>query len=208
MKKIKQNSIIASLLLLLSGCVNTNMKESYNQLGMPGYITKNVSQFNGETEISLEPAYLNDASSLFRLGLHWNTKLPKDKYLLVAEWAEAKNFEPSAPLGLNIDGDIVYLKPVDEKEYGVINKETRTLSSTVARSTFSYNRTLKQFWISRNELWQLIKAQKVIVRVELLHTYWEERLEPPQTAMSVYNEYPYAWAKAGFEKFLTEQKVN
>ncbi|WP_155760034.1 hypothetical protein [Vibrio natriegens] len=207
MNKSRSKIILVICTLITSGCT-TGIQESYDEPGMPGYLTKDTSEFNGKTEIRLEPAYLNDASSLFRLGLRWNSALPKDKFLLVAEWAEAKNFEPSSSLGLNIDGDIIYLNPVDESEYGVIDKVTRTFSTTLAQSTFSYNRTLKQFWVSKNELSRMIEAKKVTVRVDLLHTYWEEQLEPPQYAMSVYNEHPYSWAKAGFERFLTKQQTN
>ncbi|MFW1065429.1 hypothetical protein ACEV86_10410 [Vibrio parahaemolyticus] len=202
-------SLFVALVLGASGCSTTgNIQETYDRPGWPGYISKSKSEFDGAYNVSMEPAYLGNASNMLRLGLKWNSSLPKDKYLLIAEWAEAENFSPDSPLGLNIDGSRLDLSPVDKRDYGVINDKAIESDGPFKLPMVLYNQTHKMFWISKNEVSRIIEAQKVVVRVELLNSYWEERLEPTPEALTVYNEYPYIWAKAGFAKFLSEQFSN
>ncbi|MEL4204942.1 hypothetical protein C9E85_05390 [Plesiomonas shigelloides] len=183
-------------MLLLSGCVTTEyIKSVYDNPGWPGYITKSVSEFDSKSEVLMEPAYLSDATSLFRLGLRWNDSLKENQYIIVAEWGGAKNFDPARPLGINIDGNISYLQPIDKTQYGVVSQK-KSIGIGAA------NQTHKQYWVSKDTLDNIINAQKVVVRVELLDTYWEERLEPTEDALPTYNQYPDIWAKAGFKKFL------
>lgn len=189
-------SILFVLILGISGCSVTadEIESMYNQPGWPGYLTKDVSEFDGKSRVSLEPAYLSDATSMLRLGLRWNSSLPKDKLVFVAAWGEAKNFDPNSPFKLNIDGSMLELKPLDNREYGI------TTSSYA-----SYNQTEKRFWISKSDVSRIVDAQKVVVRVELLKTYWEERLEPTPKVLSTYKRTPSVWAKVAFAKFLSEQ---
>ncbi len=208
-----RNSRIVPLLIIgvffIAGCMaNIDIQEIHDRPGWPGYITKNVSEFDGKRYISMAPAYLGDASNMLRLGLEWNSSLPVDKYMLVAEWAEPINFSPNSSFGINIDGNRIDLRPVDRREYGTSIDRVLESSSSFAPATILHNQTHKRFWISKSEVSEIIEAKKVVVRVEFLKSYWEERLEPTPEATDIYNEYPYIWAKAGFARFLTEQFSN
>tara|TARA_B100000767_G_scaffold138898_1_gene131285 strand:- start:105 stop:722 length:618 start_codon:yes stop_codon:yes gene_type:complete len=188
---------------LLSGCVTTTtLKDAYDNPGWPGYITNSVSAFDNKHQLSMEPAYLSDATSLFRLGLRWNNKFREGQYIVVAEWGGAKNFDPDSSLGLNVDGKISYLQPVDETQFGVVSQKIVTSKGLVDVSVDLGNQTHKQYWVSEALLNKVIKAKKVIIRVELIDTYWEERLEPTGDAIPTYHKYPHIWAKAGFKNFL------
>ncbi|MDW2100047.1 hypothetical protein R7041_22175 [Vibrio sp. 1751] len=190
-------------ILFLSGCITTtSLKDTYDNPGWPGYITKTVSEFDSKSEMLMEPAYLSNGTSLFRLGLRWNDRLKENQYIIIAEWGGAKNFDPARPLGINIDGEISYLQPIDKSQYGVVSQKTATSNGLVNTSINMGNQTHKQYWVSIDTLNSIINAQKVVVRVELLDTYWEERLEPTKDALPIYQKYPYIWAKAGFKKFV------
>ncbi|CCN80770.1 hypothetical protein VIBNISFn27_250006 [Vibrio nigripulchritudo SFn27] len=192
---------------LLSGCVTTTtLKDTYDNPGWPGYITSTVSEFDNKHDISMEPAYLGDATSLFRLGARWSDRFADGKYVLVAEWGGAKNFDPDSSLGVNIDGEITYLQPVDSSQYGVVSEKSVISKGLMDVAVEMGNQTHKQYWVSGQILGKMINAQKVVVRVELLDTYWEERLEPTSDALPTYNKYPYIWAKAGFKKFIANVK--
>lgn len=205
----KIKSLFVSLALLSSGCVTTgNLQDTYDRQGWPGYISQNTSEFDGTSRVSMEPAYLGDASNMLRLGLEWNSSLPKDRFLLIAEWAEAENFSPDSAFKLNVDGDLIELSPLDKGDYGVIQDKVLQSNGPFELPMVLHNQTHKRFWISKNELSRIIEAKKVVVRVELLNSYWEERLEPPSEALAIYDEYPYIWAKAGFDKFLSEHFSN
>lgn len=199
-----KHSLAIALILLCTGCVTTEyLKGIYDSPGWPGYITNATSEFDNSSRVSLEPAYLYDGTSPFRLGLRWNSKLDKDEFLLVAEWGGAKNFAPKDTLDFNIDGKITSLKPLDRNQYGIVSQKTVMSSGGLVDVPVDMgNQTHKTFMISKDILDKIINAKKVIVRAQLLESFWEERFEPSPDAIPTYNKYPYIWAKAGFKKFL------
>lgn len=196
--------LAVTLIALCSGCVTTEyLKGIYDSPGWPGYITSSKSEFDNSSSSTLEPAYLYDGTSPFRLGLRWNSKLEKDEFLLVAEWGAAKNFAPKDTLDFNIDGHITSLKPINNNQYGITFQKTLISTSGLMDVPVDMgNRTHKTYSISKDTLEKIINAKKVIVRVQLLDSFWEERIEPSPEAIPTYKKYPYIWAKAGFKKFL------
>jgi hypothetical protein len=137
---------------------------------------------------------LADATSLFRLGLRWRSDFPSGRYLLVAEYADAINFEPEKPIGFNLDGQIFEFDPADKSDYGI--------SSVRTRSGYSYNSTKKSYWVSRSQIEKIYSASKAVVRVQFLESYWEEVLEPPAEAIDSYENAPQLWVKPSFKQFL------
>ena len=190
---------------LCSGCVTPEyLKSIYDNPGWPGFITSTKSDFDNKSMSSMEAAYLYDGSSSFRLGLRWSSGFKKDSILLVAEWLGAKNFEPKATLDINIDGEIISLKPSDPRQYGITSEKIVISSGLMDVPVSQGNQTHKTYWVTRQTLERMINAKKVVVRVQLLNSYWEERFEPSTDALPTYNKYPYIWAKAAFKKFLNK----
>lgn len=196
-------SLLFVLAISISGCSITadEIEAMYDQPGLPGYLTKDVSEFDGTSRITLAPSFIGDGGNLLRLGLRWNSSLPDNKMILVAEWGEPENFDPKMPLKLNIDGTRLELPPVDKRGYGEFIDKVYSSATMLSSSSITLKETHKQYWISRSELSQIIGAQKVVVRVELLKSYWEERLEPTVEDIQA----PKLWAKMAFAKFLSEQ---
>jgi hypothetical protein len=189
-----RHSISFITLLFIASCTTIDVGKLYDQSGWPGYIETTVSEFDSKKLVSLEPAYLGDATSLFRLGLRWRNDFPTGRYLLVAEYAEAINFEPEKPIGFNIDGQILEFDAADGSDYGVNRVRTR--------SGYTYNSTKKSYWVSRSQVEKIISATTVVVRVQFLESYWEEVLEPPAKAIDSYEKSPQLWVKPAFNRFL------
>ncbi|MBD8515181.1 hypothetical protein IFO68_21100 [Photobacterium sp. CAU 1568] len=192
--------------LILSGCVTTeSLKATYDNPGWPGYISKSQSEFDGRKDVSIEPGYLDDGSSYLLLGARWNNKMKEGRLILVAEWNEPINFEPATSLDFNIDGKFISLLPVDKHDYGIKDMKSLTTQSILGPiSTPLHYTTKKSYWITRDQLDELIQAKKSIVRVQFLDSYSEQRIEPSDPNNSSYLKYPYVWAKPGLEKFLKE----
>lgn len=206
---MKKSFFIILISLAISGCVTTEyLKDTYDNPGWPGYISSSTSEFDNKSIISMEPGYLDDKKSAFRLGLRWNSTLGKDRFLLVAEWGGIKNFSPSDTLDFNIDGNFVSLKPADHNQYGISSKKTVMSSGLFPMPINIGNQTHKAYVVSRQTLESIINANKVIVRVQLLDTFWEERMEPNTEVIDIYNKYPYVWAKPGFKRFLETMSAN
>ena len=205
MKNPLINVFIVIFITLSTGCVTTEyLKSIYDNQGWPGFITSSKSDFDNKSMSSMEPAYLSDGSSGFRLGLRWNSSFQKDSFLMIAEWGSAKNFQPRSTLDINIDGEIISLEPSDPSQYGIVSEKIVISSGLMDVPVSQGNQTHKTYRVTRQILKRMINAKKVVVRVQLLNSYWEERLEPSQDALSIYNKYPYIWAKAAFKKFLSQ----
>lgn len=189
--------------LFLSACSTTEMmKDAYDNPGWHGYISTSKSEFDNRSMASLEPALLSDWSSILRLGLRWNTDLGADSFLLIAEIEGAENFAPKDTIDFNIDGKITSLKASDPNQYGITSKRIVMSSGPFQTPVELGMKTQKTYRVSRETVESIINAKKVIVRVSLLNSFLEQRIEPSSENISAYNQYPDIWAKGAFKKFL------
>ena len=196
------------IVLMLGGCATTeSQKKQYDGPGWQGYISTSVSEFDGTKTLNLEPAFLNDGASSLRLGLRWNNRMDKDQFLLVAEWTGALNFSPDSDLRINIDSDIVGLKPLSSSQYGVTQQKTVMSNGPISIPVNIGNHTTKNYLISKKLLSRIILAKKSVVRVEFLDTYTEVQIEPNKEAQSSYVLYPNIWSKYAFKLFLERLQV-
>tara|TARA_B110001454_G_scaffold54930_2_gene53705 strand:- start:5187 stop:5744 length:558 start_codon:yes stop_codon:yes gene_type:complete len=178
------------------------MKDAYDNPGWHGYISTSKSEFDNRSMASLEPALLSDWSSILRLGLRWNTDLGADSFLLIAEIEGAENFAPKDTIDFNIDGKITSLKASDPNQYGITSKRIVMSSGPFQTPVELGMKTQKTYRVSRETVESIINAKKVIVRVSLLNSFLEQRIEPSSENISAYNQYPDIWAKGAFKKFL------
>ena len=196
------------IILILGGCATTeSLQKQYDGPGWQGYISTSVSEFDGTKTLSLEPAFLNDGASLLRLGLRWNNRMDKDQFLLVAEWSGAIKGAPDSDLRINIDNDIVGLKPLSSSQYGITQEKTVMSNGPMSISVNIGNHTTKNYLISKKLLNRIILAKKSVVRVEFLDTYTEVQIEPNKVAESIYALYPNIWSKYAFKLFLERLQV-
>ena len=108
---------------------------------------------------------------------------------------------------LNIDSDIVGLKPLSSSQYGVTQQKTVMSNGPISIPVNIGNHTTKNYLISKNLLNRIILAKKSVVRVEFLDTYTEVQIEPNKEAQSSYVLYPNIWSKYAFKLFLERLQV-
>jgi len=153
---------IAFGLLLLVGCSAMP--------GMPGYISKTESSYNGAIQYDMEPGFVyrgNDSFSgadLF-MSLSWNTKM-KDDILLIAHISRLSSILRSNSLHFMIDGDEVSLSSIGtftDRRY-----EPGVYSTTYIPGTSYASRTyvVKVSFIER-----LINANDVRVKLDTSDGY-------------------------------------
>lgn len=104
MKKVFLASLVISS--LLSGCATTNVADARTE----------VSSFDGSKRVSVSPhgsACINSYLTCAMLGFTWTDKDPSQSNILVQimEPAKGGDYHAIATTKLNIDGDIITLKP-------------------------------------------------------------------------------------------------
>ena len=196
---MKYSSIVAVMLILLTSCISLDIAETYDSPGWPGYIETSESLFDGRKQISLEPAYLGKESGALRIGLRWHDNLESGKYLLIAEWDGAINFEPDRSLDVRADDVHLSLEPADPQQYGVTD---RKFLSALGYTNDAGNFTKKQYWITQEQLDRIIKAEKVVFRVHFLDSYYDDQLEPVGESQQAFQDYPNIYAKSAIPRFL------
>lgn len=152
MKKIFLASLVASA--LLSGCATTNVADARTE----------VSSFDGSKRVSVSPhgaACINSYMTCSMLGFTWTDKNPNEASVLVEimEPAKGGDYHSIATTKLNIDGDIITLKPSlgdrNHFDYDNVFKKTSRLYSVPLS-------TLERVQASANTKIQVIAEGAVI----------------------------------------------
>lgn len=158
--------ILLSVLSSLTGCVS-----------MPGFVTTNVSQFDGTREIHMNPGWVcNDALYLscpIKLGLSKNTKMMPDEIILTAEVEGTYAFAHGISLHFNIDGEITSFESIDTMTKFRASRGVHLPGSFFAgRYTPGYyspptSWSSKGYRIDKTFLKKLIDGKSVAVKIDL-----------------------------------------
>ncbi|MEW5745238.1 MAG: hypothetical protein AB1805_07380 [Nitrospirota bacterium] len=188
MSTVKASAVLIITLAVL-GCVS-----------MPGAIKTAQSEFDGATEITMEPAWICKEASLsgcaFKLGLQRRSTMPGDQIILIAMVQGVFYFsEPS--LLLNIDGEILKLVSIDSMT-DISSTEGVYLPPAYSPKVIlpgfylpPSNWSVKQYLMDKALLQKMISAQKVAVRINSSKTYVEGTFsqDRPTTARPAFREF-------------------
>lgn len=162
MKKL----FFVALALLVSGCTASQMA---NMSGMPGYISDNVSSFDGQREISMHRAFIRQNKSA-SLGMNptsiavsalWTSTLPNDTILVDIGLDGTSSISIDNSLQFNVDGEQFQFSPIDK---GITNIE-------VGGGTLQGNFSSRRFALKRSFIQKIINAKDVRVKLLLDKTY-------------------------------------
>lgn len=144
--------------VLLSGCVMGP--------GFPGYISESRSAFDQSTQYRMEPANVNPVGGglyvPFNLGLVWTSGRPYELGV-IAQMTEYRNLVAEEGLQFNIDGRIVK----------VSSSQPLTRLRSEGSGAVSYPTSTRIYDAPRELLDNLMKAQRVVVRLHTLDGYLE-----------------------------------
>jgi len=143
---------ILFMMVLLSGCVTLQ--------DLASHVDKSKSEFDGTTQIMVSP---NWVGSYAKMGVLWNSKMPKDEVLLLVSIANKGSIQSDKSLHLNINGKIVDLQPIDEAAKLEVSSGFVNQFSYVAPSTWSTRR----FKIPTSLIKELTDANQALWRIEL-----------------------------------------
>lgn len=134
--------------------------------GMPGYISKSTSSFDGGTEIRVEPGGVRDAAgglvNPFTLGASWNSKAPGIILLTAVVLGDYVSIEAKRGLEFNIDGRFL---SVDSPQ-GITDLDYSRGPGAVV-----YRRSTRTFAVSRKDFDAILAAKTVIARLHTARGY-------------------------------------
>jgi hypothetical protein len=154
--------IVASFLI----CSCTTLMPSF-----PGAVTKNTSDYDGTTSITLNPGWAGN----LKIGVRTNSKLPKDKAILIVRSDLIKNFDSRHPnFFVKIAGEEKGLSPLSRNTECEISS-----SSDVAHCT-------QEYMIEIAYLKTLLESKDVKFKLNLRDSYLTGNLNKsgPTTARS------------------------
>jgi hypothetical protein len=176
-----KNLLISLFIVSLIGCAGMP--------GTPGYISKNVSTFDGTTELSMEPAWVCEGWSgcALKFSLYKNTKMPKDDVILIVIVQGAELISRGESLHFKIDGELVNIQAIDQ------------LTDIEAKSGYygsgmyipPSNWSSKRYYVKLSFIEKIVNANEVLVKVDLQNKYVEGIFssDAPTTARSPFKRF-------------------
>lgn len=158
------------LVIFLLGCAQMP--------GMPGHITKSVSDFDGSTQYEMDPAWVKQ---VIKFGLYRNTKMDKDVIVLIAVVKGLEPIRSGESLHFNVDGNIIDLESIDNStdfEYDNNKYHSSHWSS-------------KRYLINTEFMELILNAKRVIVKLDLDKKYIEDEFssDVPMNAKSAFKKF-------------------
>ncbi len=139
--------------LLLGGCAS-----------LPGSISESVSGFDKATEITMEPAWVqNGMNADIKLGLYKTSRMGTEDVILTAIVYGAHNFTSKESLEFNVDGEKIKLESIDE----ITKIDLVTYENTAA------NWSSKRYEVKKDFINKLINGKEVWVKINLSQSYVE-----------------------------------
>lgn len=174
-----RSGAVAALTLMLVACA-----------GMPGHVSRNTSDFDGETQVEMEPARVDGPSSLvtpFLLGAKWTTAEPGKVWIVVAAQGAATDgyvsLKSDDGLQFRIDGELVKLNAQGQ----ITEHDSEIVTGTV------YQESSKWYLADLDLLRDIVDSEVTKVKVITRTGYLEGRVVDQANS-----------ARRGFERFITE----
>lgn len=163
-------------IFLITGCMT----------GMPGHINVKQSMFDDATETSMDGAWICKSSfdCPFKMALYKRSTMGEDQVIIEAIVRGTHSLSRGSSLHFNVDGEIISFKSIDtltdfDTTEGVYMPgqvyPTKT-GGYVYTGSFSIpptNWSSKRYLTDKAFLKKIIKAEKVIIKVDLGKTYVE-----------------------------------
>lgn len=161
--------------------------------GGPGFISEDVSEFDGTTQIKMVPAQIDDSGTGVRLGLFHNTKMRPNSIVLTAVVSGVHRFSDGKSLHFNIDGDVVSYASIDS------STDFSTSSGFVGSGIYipPSNWSSKDYLVDKDFVVRITQAERVIVKVDLKKTF----VEGPLSGDSLFIAMP------AFKEFLLKMET-
>ncbi len=172
--------LVLPALLLVAGCVHLYPK--------PGDIHTVTSASDGTVTVSMEPAPVcspGKSVCTIKLSLMHNAKMKPDEALMTVFVMELTDFSGTNTAQFDIDGRIV--SPVSMDKTSRFNDY-----SGMAESDHTW--TAKRYRVTKDFLESLLKANRVVVRIDLGRTYEE----------GVFSDAGSRRAKEAFQRFYDQ----
>jgi len=161
---------------------------------LPGTIKESVSGFDKATEITMEPAWVGNGLTGFKLGLFRSSRMEPDKAILTAYAIGAYNFDYGESLHFNVDGEIISFKSIDSlTKIEMVPGEYNSVYSSAP-----YNLSSKRYEITKDFIKRLLDAKEVWGKISLSQTYVEAKfsVSVPMGAKNGFKKfYAKAWGK-------------
>lgn len=152
----------------------------------PGRVELTKSKFDNSTHIHMEPACLD--SSIARLGLYRNSKMPENEIVLIVVVKGAHLFAPKGSLKFIIDWNEVVFSSIDKLKEIEISEGI--YGSDIYISPVNW--TSEHYLIDRSFLERILNANQVAVRIDLKSKY----------ILGAFSKDAPTLARPGFRKFF------
>lgn len=195
--------VLVWMIILLSGCsMQQMMSDAYDVKGGPGYVERNISEFDDVVTVKMEPAYLTMDYSYFKVGVYRSSRMKPGEVWLEAQLKGAVNFDFDLPMKARLGSEMLVFKPVSRSDSGSVSNHYVHSSGPFSIPVDMGLVTRKYFRASVSDLKKLAKSKNPIFRVFTFDGYVEEKAGPADNYASSFEAYPHAWFTGGIPRFL------
>lgn len=158
--------LLVCIFIGVVGCSFSALKKNETH---PGVVSVSSSDFDGLTEIKMNPVYAYSKAgsrevSSVKFGMLWSNRF-EQRYMLYAQMSSPSWFDASEPIRLKVAGVEYALQPSDPLSIGTSMQEVIRYENEYA---VSYSRDVvvrKRYYVSRDFLDLLIEENVAIGRV-------------------------------------------